>query len=587
MSQKIESPSPIMESPKILLLDIENSVNRSLSYAGYNCSSGSFGRPFRVSSGGRFHAVIPNDRLEGISEMEVVIVDLTVAPAVGKSGEKVVPAHELDWWMKPTGSEQTIDPRPRSMEKASIAFDRIYLNGGIFIVFAEPKVTYSIKSARLSNGTLYDGQEETKTTWDFLSELGRVSATADSGQEINCCAENLDLNEVLTRHFEHAQFSCCMRGFYPQQESVKWQPLAKNKFGETVSVMIEPTEGSDEGFIFIFPQVENQAALLTELLKDVLPSMAPNFFPFSESKKWESQPEYEFPAVRKKRLEIKRVEDNAREEVLRLGLLVDEELAKYAFLFELVTGTGDALVDAVIKALQLIGFRNVVDMDKKLKAEGKANSLREDLRIEDKEPLLIVDVKGVNGHPSDGEALQSSKHAMIYMQESDNTKVRALSIINHQRSRPPLERDNSMPFRKEILDNARQVNIGLMTGWDLFRLARGVIRHDWNPNVVTPLFYQIERIVPIPTHYKYIGSVAQVWKGAGAFSIHLENEPLQTGDFISIEFPVDFEEQEIESIRLNDAEVTKVESGVEIGLKWNSSLTEVKAGLAVYRVLQA
>ena len=579
----IETKKPPMLQPKIFLIDTQPEVEQELSQQGFNCSSGSFGHPYSVETkGGSFFRMVPNDVLNGVSEMEVVVVDLASPPLSRPNGDGSVSPDELDWWKKHSRGE--IDPRPRSMAKSCNLFDRIYKNGGVFVIFAENKIQDDVLFARSYGGQLSEEEELTISNWDFLSELRRVITYEDSGREIKYCSEDPELVEVMSKHFKEAQFSCNLQGLYHHQDAWRWKPLAVNKFGETISALIAPKQDSNDGIILILPRVTDQAALLKDLLKDILPSMAPNLFPLSESKKWEARPEYEFPAVRNRRLEIKRIEETAKEEVLRLERLVEKELAKNAFLFELVTGTGDALVEAVMKALQLIGFNNVVDMDEKLKAEGRSNSLREDLRIEDKDPLLIVDVKGVNGHPSDGEALQSSKHTMIYMQESDDTKARALSIINHQRSRPPLERDNHMPFRQEILDNAKQVNIGLLTGWDLFRLARGVIRHGWEPDLVTPLFYQIERIAPVPIHYKFIGEVAQVWQEAEAFSIHLENEPLKKGDFISIEFPVDFEEQKIESIRVNDEDVTEVAAGVEIGLKWNSSLPVLKKGLAVYRL---
>jgi hypothetical protein len=193
-----------------------------------------------------------------------------------------------------------------------------------------------------------------------------------------------------------------------------------------------------------------------------------------------------------------------------------------------------------------------------------------------------VDVKGVAGKPADAEALQAQKHAFIYIQEQNRADVRGLTIINHQRLLPPLERDNDMPFRKEILDNAQQVKLGLMTGWDLFRLVRGFIQNNWKPEQVTPLFYQTGRILPIPGHYECVGKVKQVWKAA--FSVEIEQGEIRVGDRIAVEFPVDFNEQMVTSLRLNNGNVEVAAAKCEVGIQREDLAPKVKSGMAVYRI---
>ena len=136
--------------------------------------------------------------------------------------------------------------------------------------------------------------------------------------------------------------------------------------------------------------------------------------------------------------------------------------------------------------------------------------------------------------------------------------------------------------RKEILDNALQTRLGLMTTWDLFRLVRGFRRHSWTSDQAKPLFYQTSRIFPVPRHYEYIGKVKDVWKKA--FSVQIESATLGIGDRISIEFPIDFEEQPVTSLRLSDAVVQSATVGNEVGISRDEASSIVKAGLSVYRI---
>jgi hypothetical protein len=297
------------------------------------------------------------------------------------------------------------------------------------------------------------------------------------------------------------------------------------------------------------------------------------------------RPEYELHPVLEKASQISAIQDEAAKRVTQLEKAIEKERNANKFLYDLLRETGTSLVIAVQRALTILGFKDIVDVDQEMKNAGKDASLREDLRIHDSSPVLVVDIKGVAGKPSDDEALQSQKHAFIYIQENNRPDVRGLTIVNHQRLLPPLDRDNDMPFRQEILDNAAQTKLGVMTTWDLFRLVRGFSRHRWSPDHVKSLFYATGRIFPIPRHYELIGRIRQVWKNA--FSVQVERGTLNVGDRISIEFPVDFNEQVVASLQLNDVNVQTADAGQEIGILRDPASGDLKEGFSVYRVRPA
>ena len=60
----------------------------------------------------------------------------------------------------------------------------------------------------------------------------------------------------------------------------------------------------------------------------------------------------------------------------------------------------------------------------------------------------------------------------LRMKETGDAGFRGLSIINHQRHLPPLDRENAMPFRQELVDVAIEHHLGLLTSWDLYRIQR-------------------------------------------------------------------------------------------------------------------
>ena len=567
--------------PKILLVDMPDDVAGVLSKEGYNLGVGSFGRPYKVKTGSDYQPVIVRPSLPNYTEQEIVIVDLVPkSPVDGPSGEKDSPMEELDWWAK--CSDGVIDPRPRTMAMVQKQLDRVLENGGMFIIFADTRDRKQIVYARLNRDyhQLSIEQELPYDNWSFLSVLASVNVTPDHGVEINPVSVDFSLVRLLSSHLDQASFCCTLDPGWGIKE--RWGTLAKSKYGSTVAACIAPPEKSKSGWVFIFPRLHNKASFLADFLKVILPSLAPALFPHVEGQRWVHRREYELPTVIEMGRQISEIQDAAAAEVSALKEKIEHEQNESRYLYDLLRETGRPLVLAVLKALNLLGFKSVIDVDEEMKAANNDAALREDLRIHDRSPILVVDVKGVGGHPSDPEALQAQKHAFIYIQEHNRVDVRGLTIINHQRHLPPLDRDNDMPFRKEILDNAAQVKLGLLTCWDLFRLTRAFLRNRWAPDNVIPLFYNTGRILPIPTHYEYVGKVMQVWKNA--FSVVVEEAALRRGDIICLEFPVDIDEQKVDTLQINDSDVESATIGMEVGVRRDASSNRVKEGFRVYRI---
>jgi hypothetical protein len=576
-----EPAAPKYQHPKILLIDTVPEIATALKKEGYNVSSGTFGTPYKVQKGSGYQPVVVKASLPNYTEQEIIVVDLVPDdPESGPPGEKMAPAGESDWWAK--CSQGVIDPRPRAMAMVQDQFERILDNGGAFIIFSDAR-----DSQKLAYGRDYGGlsieQEIHFDNWSFLSVLSNLTVNGDHGEEIDAVKEEWSLVKLLADHLGDATFCCTFEAQWHLEK--RWGVLAKNKYGAAVAGVIFPPEKTKSGWIFIFPRIKNKDRFLSAFLKNILPDLCPGLFPHAEGQKWVHRAEYELPSVLLKAKHISHIQDDAAKKVADLEKAIEEDRNASQFLYALIRETGDPLVEAVEKAFALIGFKAVVDVDEEMTKAGKEASLREDLRIHDNSPVLVVDIKGVAGMPADAEALQAQKHAFVYIQEQNRADVRGLTIINHQRLLPPLERENDMPFRKEILDNAAQLKLGLMTGWDLFRLVRGFIQNNWKLEHVIPIFYQTGRILPIPKHYEYIGRVKQIWKAA--FSVDIEQGEIRVGDRVTVEFPVDFDEQPVKSLRLNDVSVEAAAAKCEVGIQRQESLPKVKSGMPVYRIKSA
>ena len=206
-------------------------------------------------------------------------------------------------------------------------------------------------------------------------------------------------------------------------------------------------------------------------------------------------------------------------------------------------------------------------------------NLREDLRIEDEEPHLVIDVKGVAGVVEDAEATQSEKHAL--MRQKENNKVyKALSIINAQRNIPPKDR-NPKPYRDAIVSNAEQTGLGLMTTWDLFCLKRNADALGWTSDQVKPIFYRAGRIDPIPEHYEFAGNVLRVWTEAFGFIPEL---PVEDGRRMAIEIEDRMFEFDCSSLKIDGEKVGLAEVGSNCGVSLDCKDVGVKKKQRIFLI---
>ena len=298
------------------------------------------------------------------------------------------------------------------------------------------------------------------------------------------------------------------------------------------------------------------------------------------------RPEYEPPRVRALRQEIAEIEEATRARVRALEEQIEAEREQHGYLHELLTASGDGLVQAVIRTLKTLGFRDVRDVDAAAEAKGDTGPRREDIQLMDAAVPVLVEVKGVRGTSKESGSLQVHKYLAPRMREWNNPNIRGLSIINHQRYLPALDREHEHAFQRDVLINAEEQGFGLLTTWDLFRLARGFLAHGWKHEDVAGLFVTDGRIHPIPSHYELIGVIDGYWEKASVLGLRVQTGEVRVGDRVAFELPVEFAEEEIVSLRLDEESVDRAATGMHVGVRTNLTKQQARKGVRVYRVAQ-
>lgn len=530
--------------PKILLLDLDPDALAAVTSKWADVVLGTLGRPYEVQQTSGYTPVINHDFLTGHKECDIIVADFKSRETDRASpGSKHRPNEETDLWASQTLGY--IDNRGLTGLRERETFERIIRQGGIMVVFADyaPSHDAMMTSTGYRN-QLNPGSQVNLNVWNLIRPLEYLRVSNDHGS-VMTGLDSSSLGRLVAKYLLGSEFTCC---FDFRSSSDRWLPLAANKFQECVAAVLEK---NGRPVVLVVPQLADKAGFLDELLTTVLPEYLPDLFPGIATGAWTHRSEYELPTIAELRAEKTRIEEETRVAIALLDKQIEAEHAANGWIHDLITATGDELVNAVKRALAELGFSAVVDVDEI--RDNARQSRREDLRIEDRRPVLVVDIKGIGGRPSDEDATQADKHALIYAKESKNPEVQGLSIINHERHMPPLERDNAMPFRDEILSVAEETGLGLMTSFDLYRILVNMRRWNWASSNVMPLLYGSKRIQFAPAHYEYIGTIAHIWKNA--FGIVIESGTVNVGDTLAIEGPIYFEELLVPSIRVNNAEV--------------------------------
>lgn len=573
------------DKPKILLVDLPESVLEAGINEGYNVSIGSFGTPYHVQASGEVEVLHFGRAIKNHREQEIIFVDTMPPDTVDRpESRSVVPPGAKGWWVRHTS--QVVDPRPRMMEVVRESFDRILDHGGVLVVFAGPRFSNELFLAENNGFRPVIDRRLSVDNWSFCSMLNdeRLVIARDGGEEITAPPSDSPYTKLMERHLANMSFLATLKNtiyLTPKISGYSYQSLVENKFGASVGGVVRGEES--KGIILICPRI-GEAHLddfVMDLLKNVLPDVSPHLFPHHEGSVWTRDPSYEHLSVLELEKSKQLILTEAQEKVRLLNEQIEMVRTDKDYVHGILTKTSDPLVADVKLALEAIGFSKVIDVDE-LEEDGPK---QEDLQIHEKSPLLLVEVKGLAGFPTEGDTAQVLKYVVRRMKELERHDVSAVFVVNQQRNLPPLERDDSRVFTEQQIKDAEHNDMLLVTTWEIFQLLRGKEVWDWPSESLTELFYGKGRIGLVPTCYKRIGVVGHFYDGAGVISIRLDDDAeLRKRETIGYKLQSGYFQEVVNSMQVDKATVEIATAGQSVGVKTGLQRRQLPVGSEVFAV---
>ena len=305
-------------------------------------------------------------------------------------------------------------------------------------------------------------------------------------------------------------------------------PLLTNGQGEIISYAYYE---ENKCITIMFPILLDKRLLLERLFKDFLYQTFSELFPMQKENSWLTNREYELPEI----LKLNRDKEEAlrlyEESIAQKDKAIKDIREKYNYLFDMLTESGETLVNKVKRYLEWLGFDNVQSMDEEVK-EGE--DFQEDLQIHlDNNELLIIEVKGLHGTSKDNECSQISKIELRRIHERKYSNVYALYIVNNERGKEPLKRQMP-PFTETQIKDAEFAHRAMAYTYQLFNLyfeiESGIISKEEARNA---LFQN--GLVDFRSNFKSIGKPYDYFKNNKVACVELHDTILSVGDKVYFE----------------------------------------------------
>lgn len=548
----------------VCLLDFDDLTVDLLKHDGYQIYDGSLGTKVSFAyNASRNHIYCKSnvDIPSNFHEYDIIALDL--------NDDSIIPFHTDDHTNKSiAGKSYTLfklsypttifNPKPLGAYFLNKEILKSKKKNKIMIAFAGKKFSTDFSPVEVINGGYSALREISLDNYCFIDSKFLSDQKHGKIFSTNSIKEKT-LGDLLNKYNDLEYHQLFQRPYFIDDKTSHFTPLMFNNNSEIISFVLE-----EENFtLFVFPDIKDKTGFLKEFLINICPEYLPDLF--IDNLAWVKRREYWLPTHET----ILNKKDKLIEEYNSKLSKIDKEIElnyeNYSFLHDLITETGDKLVNAVIKIMNYIGFESITKIDDKI-----SNGIfEEDIQITHNGKLLVIEVKGIFGTSKDSEYSQISKIRLRRMKEKGTTDVYALYIVNNERNRP-LSNRTVPPFNEIQIEDALNDDRGLLTSAELFHLYYNIESGVLKKEEVMEAFFDYG-LVNFKKDFNAIGRVDKTYNQDTVASINLENTKIKVGDTLYSEVNGKLLSHLIISIQQNRINLMEADNGIT-GICLNSKV---------------
>lgn len=561
--------STLNSTPKVCLVDMESSVSDLLKKRLYDCTPATLGAYVNApkSRSGMQNFIVPLTSLPpNLHEYEVVVIDLAAKERVELSeatADLKNVSGKSTYALLSVYPEQVFNSKAFGAKKFSNEISEMLEKESILIVFASENenVVYDIVEIGNHGNSVVD-QSHCNTLrlcdgiGEFKNKHGRKMALAEPSSRFS---------SLLGKYLNGAEYDVV----FPHQKtwengqyvaSSEFHPLLVNDVGEIVAY----ATSVGQGFLFVLPQIKNKAEFLEEFF-DSLAEVFPKIFPYNGLFSWLNDGSYPLPGEQDLLNQRKIIEEKYKADILDNATAAASLKEEFKFLRDMLSESGESLVEALQEYFRWLGFSSVKSMD-----EHSTDVLEEDIQVELENGILIIEVKGIGGTSKDKECAQISKIKHRRMEERQAFDVSALYVVNHQRYISPRNRINP-PFTANQIKDAQLDKRGLVTTFQLYNAYFDIISGLFTKENIRNQLLTFGLVEFSPPELLEVGVVEEVFKNGTIAILNLSGQRITKGTKLLAKKNGSYTSTRIIGLQINNVHVDEAENG-EVGVELDDAI---------------
>ena len=560
------------KSPEILMIDCDKGESDKLKEKGFNIELGSFGKKYKVLDSSGNKKVIFNNEINNIIEKDIVIIDM--------SQKETHETYELmDLYYLEEGQYITTYKNQKEFNPINIAstfyeedFRKLRDKDSIVIILTDKEINEKYNISTWRDG-YYSNNTRTISNYEFLPF--DINPSDSDFQTQKYTAVGTGVFKDILKNYKgkiHSRSTFYINQ-YQDKNTVR---LLENIYGDLIGYFqFFENDNKTRNTLIVLPQFENMSLIIENILTEVLPFFYPEIFKDFVKDTWMDKEEYILPEIKNIIKEKENIEKEYKTKLDEINQRIKDKQEETKYLYNIISsnGTGDKLVESIIKCLEYLEYTKVDDWDKVREDDEK----EEDIHIyKNEKEYFIAEVKGING-----PAIEDDCNVIVKYKSRNCSKLKIPSIhgvvfVNYHKNVEPNQREELGFTSKEIKDAIRD-EYTLVGTYELFKAIRLcqeniISKESIRKSLETPGIFKA-----IPTSFEQIGKIENILDKSKVICIPLECDKIRVNDELLIIEDNNYYKTKIVSMMVNEIGVEESKKGDKVGIKIDKNIPKVKS----------
>ncbi len=563
----------LYNSPEILMIDCEKVESDKLIEKGFNIEIGTFGKIYKIDNQQEYKKARMNHDVDNIIEKDIIIVNMKQNKTCEIYDlEKI---RDLEDGAYVTNFEKQKEFNPINLASSFYKNDFLKLKDkdSIIIIFADREVIEKYNVAYVED-RYFRTNSEKLSNYNFIPFNINPSHSDFETKKYKILESNIFKD--IFKNYKGQIYGKCTFTINPYEKNNTVR-LLENIYGDLIGYfqLFEKQDGKIRNTLIVLPQCENISILIENIITEILPVFYPEMCKDFVKDLWVNDEGYMLPEIKKAIEEKIKINEEYEKKLNEVDQRIKQMQEKNAYLYNIIrfTGTGEKLVENIIKCLEYIGYPKVEDWDK-IREDGEKE---EDIHIyKNDEEFFIAEVKGVNG-----PAIEDDCNVIVKYKSRNCSKLKIPSIhgivfVNYHKNVEPNRREELGFTQKEIKDAIRD-EYTLVGTYELFKAIRMcqeniISKENIRKTLETPGIFR-----SIPTSFVQIGKIDNILDKINVICIPLECNKIKINDELLIIEDNNYYKTKILSLMVDEKNVEESNRGEKVGIKINKNVPKVKS----------